>query len=74
MTAFPEKRYDIIYADPPWAYGDKMRGHGFSIEPHYDTQDKDWIARQRPPGWDVWGNGVAYIGSKTRALLAKNQI
>jgi 16S rRNA G966 N2-methylase RsmD len=22
---FPEKRYDIIYADPPWDYGGKMQ-------------------------------------------------
>lgn len=23
MIPFPDKKYDIIYADPPWSYSDK---------------------------------------------------
>jgi len=42
---FPNKKYQIIYADPPWSYRDKAisvsgnRGAGCK----YQTQDKDWI-------------------------------
>ena len=40
---FPNKKYQIIYADPPWSYRDKAlagnRGAGFK----YPTQEKDWI-------------------------------
>lgn len=34
------KKYDIIYADPPWSYNDKG-GHNFS----YETQSKQWISQ-----------------------------
>ena len=27
-----DKKYNIIYADPPWNYGDKMTGHSFSVD------------------------------------------
>lgn len=43
MLNFPEKKYDVIYADPPWSYNDKMKGHGMSLENHYETQDIGWI-------------------------------
>ena len=39
-----EKKYKIIYADPPWAYNDKMSGHSFSLDHEYETQGKNWIA------------------------------
>lgn len=29
------KKYDIIYADPPWLYNDKSRSHGGGAESHY---------------------------------------
>ena len=34
---FPNKKYKIIYADPPWEYGDKLQHHGGSAESHYDV-------------------------------------
>lgn len=37
------KKYQIIYADPPWSYNDKMSGHSFSLDHEYETQDIDWI-------------------------------
>lgn len=37
------KRYEVIYADPPWSYEDKMKGHTFSLEYEYETQDINWI-------------------------------
>lgn len=40
---FPNKKYQIIYADPPWSYKDKAgagkRGASFK----YSTQDKAWL-------------------------------
>lgn len=36
-------KYQIIYADPPWSYGDKMAGHSFSLDHEYPTQGTDWI-------------------------------
>lgn len=41
---FPNKKYNIIYADPPWqfkTYSDA--GKEKSAENHYDCQDIDWI-------------------------------
>lgn len=37
------KKYQIIYADPPWSYSDKMSGHSFSTDHEYKTQSKKWI-------------------------------
>ena len=45
---FPDKKYQIIYADPPWSYNDKMAGHG-GAEDEYKTQSKQWIS-QLPVG------------------------
>ena len=39
------KKYDIIYADPPWNYNDKMAGHSFSLDHEYETQSKQWISQ-----------------------------
>ena len=39
------KKYQVIYADPPWSYNDKMAGHSFSLDHEYDTQSKDWIEK-----------------------------
>lgn len=36
------KKYQIIYADPPWSYNDKMVGHQ-GAEGEYRTQDINWI-------------------------------
>ena len=45
---FPKKKYNIIYADPPWSFSSKelqtYNGKRFSsIEKHYLTQSKKWI-------------------------------
>lgn len=42
---FPDKKYTVIYADPPWSYrqhgtGPKSRGNA---EQHYHTMDVDSI-------------------------------
>lgn len=36
--------YDVVYADPPWSYNDKMSGHSFSLDHEYSTQGIDWIS------------------------------
>lgn len=45
MVNFNMKKYQIIYADPPWSYNDKMKGHSFSLDHEYQTQDKEWIQK-----------------------------
>ena len=48
MIPFPNKKYQIIYADPPWRFSSKelqkYNGKRFtSMDKHYPTQNKDWI-------------------------------
>lgn len=33
MTPFPSRRYNIIYADPPWAYRDKANAGRRGLRP-----------------------------------------
>jgi N6-adenosine-specific RNA methylase IME4 len=40
---FPNKKYQIIYADPPWSYRDKALGGSRGAGCKYPTQEKDWI-------------------------------
>jgi N6-adenosine-specific RNA methylase IME4 len=38
MIPFPDKKYSIIYADPPWSYEVwSKKGQGRSAESHYST-------------------------------------
>jgi N6-adenosine-specific RNA methylase IME4 len=39
MIPFPNKKYKIIYADPPWCYKDKSKSHGGGAESHYQCMD-----------------------------------
>lgn len=48
INNFPDKKYSIIYADPPWSFSSKeLQKYGgkrfTSIEKHYQTQSKNWI-------------------------------
>lgn len=36
-SAMPTGRYRVIYADPPWQYGDKRDGNTTGAEDHYPT-------------------------------------
>jgi N6-adenosine-specific RNA methylase IME4 len=40
---FPKKKYNIIYADPPWSYNDKALAGNRGACCKYATQSKDWI-------------------------------
>jgi len=47
---FQNKKYQIIYADPPWAFSSKeLQKYGgkrfTSMDKHYQTQNRDWIKR-----------------------------
>ena len=37
MTPFPDKKYSIIYADPPWNYGSKWWRRGIDGSSHYQS-------------------------------------
>lgn len=50
-----EKKYDIIYADPPRAYHDTLGGNAKMGE---DTDRIELFARQYADGWDCWENEV----------------
>lgn len=43
LLPFPDRQYQIIYADPPWAYKDKCSAGCRGAHFKYPTQDKDWI-------------------------------
>lgn len=48
MINFPDKKYNIVYADPPWNFSSKelckYNGKRFTpLEKHYDTQSSNWI-------------------------------
>lgn len=53
------KKYQIILADPPWSYNDKMSGHSFSLDHEYQTQGLEWIK----------GLGVKEIAEKDCVLF-----
>ena len=38
------KKYNIIYADPPWRYQDKSKSHGGGAESHYPTMSINEIS------------------------------
>lgn len=43
IAPLPEKKYNIIYADPPWSYSDK--GCNGNAEAHYPTMKLDDICK-----------------------------
>ena len=52
MIPFPDKKYSIIYADPPWSYKVwSKKGLGRSAESHYPTMSKKDI--QELPVQDI---------------------
>ena len=43
MIPFPNKKYNIIYADVPWSYKDKALAGNRGAGCHYTVQSKTWI-------------------------------
>jgi site-specific DNA-methyltransferase (adenine-specific) len=42
MIPFPDKKFSVIYADPPWSYNDKRPGRG-GADRHYPTMSIEEI-------------------------------
>ena len=47
MNEFPNKKYKIIYADPPWSYEDKLQSPSVwgSVEDHYNVMETEEICK-----------------------------
>ena len=43
MIPFPDKKYQIIYADPPWTYRDKALAGNRGACCKYKVQDAKWL-------------------------------
>ena len=43
MIPFPNEKYSIIYADPPWSYNDKALAGNRGANCKYPTQDANWL-------------------------------
>ena len=43
MISFPNKKYQVIYADPPWSYNDKASAGKRGASFKYPTQSLKWI-------------------------------
>ena len=54
MIPFPDKKYDIIYADPPWSY--QNRGTRAAASKHYGTMTVDQLKKM---GVGAAGGGIA---------------
>ena len=54
MIPLPDKKYSIIYADPPWSY--QNRGTRAAASKHYDTMTIEDIKRM---GVGAAGGGIA---------------
>lgn len=53
-----EKKYQIIYADPPWSYQDKSKSHGGGAESHYECMKTEDMAKLSIPAED---NAVLFM-------------
>ena len=54
VTSISDKKYQIIYADPPWTYRDKALAGARGAGCKYQLLSK--FARSTISGWDAWGN------------------
>lgn len=71
MIPFPDKKYDIIYADPPWSYSDK--GCNGNAAEHYPTMTVDefqWVKQNRSGNGYFFGLGRWTRGNTEPCLLA----
>lgn len=46
------KKYQIIYADPPWVYKDKSKSHGGGAESHYVCTPTEELGKLKIPAED----------------------
>ena len=59
-----DKKYRVIYADPPWSYGDKRKGFGGATD-HYPTMTLDEICDLPVPAED---NAVLFLWTTSPLL------
>ena len=62
--AWEQKKYQIIYADPPWQY-DFAPKKSVAIESHYPTMNQDELKSLRVPSAD---NAVLYLWAQEIVL------
>lgn len=43
MLDFPNKKYTVIYVDPPWSFSDKQKAGCRGAFFKYPVQSKEWI-------------------------------
>jgi len=65
MIPFPNKRYQIIYADPPWRY-DFSKDNADKIEVHYPTMSLKEICSLQIPADN---NAVLYLWATVPKLI-----
>jgi len=70
MIPFPNKKYNIIYADPPWRY-DFSKDNADKIEVHYPTMTLEEICNLKVPSED---NSVLYLWATAPKLLEALQV
>jgi N6-adenosine-specific RNA methylase IME4 len=57
---FPNKKYRIILADPPWNYNDKANAGNRGASHKYETQSDDWIMNLPVP-WITDDNAFLFL-------------
>ena len=70
MMNLPNKKYNIIYADPPWTFKTwSNKGKGKSAEQHYDcmTVAFTWVKRNKKA--NSWFTGMGYY-TRSNAEIA----
>ena len=70
MIPFPNKKYQIIYADCPWRY-DFSKDNSDKIEVHYPTMTLEEICNLKVPSED---NSVLYLWATAPKLLEALQV
>lgn len=65
MIPFPNKKYQIIYADPPWKYNFPNTKH-YKIESHYPSMEAEEICKLRIPSAE---NSVLFLWATAPKLL-----
>ena len=61
MIPFPDKKYNIIYADPPWSFKNySKKGEGRNPNQHYLTMGKEDI-KQLPVNDIAADNSVLFL-------------
>lgn len=63
----PDRRYNIIYADPPWSYRDKAKNGRGGAEDHYSTMTTEQIGNINVQ--DISHNNCALLLWATMPLL-----